>query len=75
MIGERIEFSDIQRFMFNQFDESATDNLGRAFIGIDEIADLTISTVDATITQVGQRLTIEEDGRFEPGTIEVALGA
>ncbi len=74
-IGERIEFSDVQRFMFNQFDEDATDNLGRAFIGIDEIADLTISTVDATITQVGQRLTIEEDGRFEPGTIEVALGA
>lgn len=75
MIGERIEFSDIQRFMFNEFDPDEDDNIGRAFIGIDEIADLTISTVDATITQVGQRLTIEEDGRFEPGTIEVALGA
>ena len=75
MIGERIEFSDIQRFMFNEFDPDAEDNIGRAFIGIDEISDITISTVDATITQVGERLTIEEDSRFEPGTITVALGA
>ena len=63
-IGERLEYSDVQRFIFNQFDPTAEDNIGRPFIGIDEIASLIISTITDTITDVGDRLTIEEDGRF-----------
>lgn len=74
-IGERIEFSDIQRFMFNKFDPTQDDNIGRTFLGIDEIVTLTIEAGGDIISEVGQRLIIEEDGRFEPGTISVTLGA
>lgn len=74
-IGERLEYSDIQRFMFNQFDPTQDDCIGRPFLGIDEIADLSIEAGEAVIDAVGERLTIEEDGRFEPGTISVSLGA
>ncbi len=72
-IGERLEYSDVQRFIFNEFDPTAEDNIGRPIIGIDEIASLVISDSTDTITDVGDRLTIEEDGRFEPGTIEATL--
>ncbi len=73
-IGERLEFSDVQRFMFNQFDPKEDDNIGRPFIGIDEIQDLAIEASGMTITKVGGRLDIEEDGRFEPGSIRMNLG-
>ncbi len=72
-IGERLEFSDVQRFVFNEFDPTAEDNIGRPFIGIDEIASLVITTITDTITAVGERLTIETDERLEPGTITATL--
>lgn len=74
-IGERIEFSDIQRFMFNLFDQTQDDDIGRPFLGIDEIADLSIEAGGVIINGIGERLEIEEDGRFEPGTISILLGA
>jgi len=59
-IGERLEFSDVQRFMFNQFDPKEDDNIGRPFIGIDEIQNLAIEAYSQTITKIGDRLDIEE---------------
>lgn len=69
--AERLEYSDVQRFIYNQFDTSATDYIGRAFVGIGEIVDLSISAGGLTATKLGDRIEIEEDGRFYAGTIDV----
>jgi hypothetical protein len=71
VIGERLEYSDIQRFLFNQFDTSATDNLGRAFIGIDELTELIVSAGGQAATKNGDRITVEEDWRLISGALDI----
>jgi len=68
-IGDRIEFSDVERFIFNHYDASATDEIGRPHIGIEEITSVMISDGRSAITNIGQRLEAEGDERFIPGEI------
>ncbi|MDD2836345.1 MAG: hypothetical protein PHY05_09365, partial [Methanothrix sp.] len=43
IIGENSEYSDVQRFPFNRFDPTATDSIGRPFIGIDSLVEMTVT--------------------------------
>jgi DUF971 family protein len=64
-IGERLEYSDVLRFFQNHYDPSADDCIGRAFKGIDEILELTVSGGGQTATKIGDRILVEEDWRIE----------
>jgi hypothetical protein len=43
IIGENSEYSDVQRFLFNLFDPTSTDCIGRPFIGIDMLVEMTVT--------------------------------
>jgi len=66
LIGERLEYSDVLKFFFNEYDPDEDDYVGRAFVGIDELISLTISAGGMTASALGERITVEEDWRLEP---------
>ena len=72
-IGERLEYSDVLRFFQNLYDPSADDCIGRAFKGIDEILELTVSGGQQTATKIGDRILVEEDWRIEAGEIGITI--
>ncbi len=72
-IGERLEYSDVLRFFQNLYDASADDCIGRAFKGIDEILELTVSGGAQTATKIGDRITVEEDWRIEAGEPSITI--
>lgn len=71
VIGERLEYSDVVRFVYNQYDEAATDCIGRPFIGIDELVELVVSGGGQVATKNGDRVTVEEDWRIEAGDVDI----
>lgn len=73
VIGERLEYSDVVRFVYNQYDEAATDCIGRPFIGIDELVELIVSGGEQVATKNGDRITVEEDWRLIAGAIDVQV--
>ncbi len=73
LIGERLEYSDVLRFFQNLYDPSADDCIGRAFKGIDEILELTVSGGEQSATKIGDRILVEEDWRIEAGEIDITI--
>lgn len=71
VIGERLEYSDVVRFLYNLYDALAVDTeyVGRPFIGIDELVSLTVSVSDQIATKNGDRITVEEDWRLIAGEV------
>jgi hypothetical protein len=65
-IGERLEYSDVLKFFFNEFDPDEDDYVGRAFVGIDELISLAVSGGGQAAGALGERITVEEDWRLEP---------
>jgi len=74
-IGQRLEYSDVVRFVYNLFDPKAieTECVGRPFIGIDELTELIISAGDQAATQNGDRITVEEDWRLIAGEVRIEV--
>jgi hypothetical protein len=73
LIGERLEYSDVLRFFQNLYDPAADDCIGRAFIGIEEIEELLVAGGEQTASQIGDRITVEEDWRIEAGDITITI--
>lgn len=75
LIGQRLEYSDVVRFLQNQYDSTAsdTDYVGRPFIGVDELVELVVSAEDQVATQNGDRITVEEDWRLIAGTVAITV--
>jgi uncharacterized phage protein gp47/JayE len=64
-IGDTLEFSDVQRYVYVDFET------GRVFQGIDDIDTFTIVCKGSTIDQNGESVAIDLDERVTPGTISV----
>lgn len=69
LIGEDLEWADLVKYIFVDF---AT---GRALSGIDDVASFSLTCKSATITGFGQKATLDDDERIEPGTINVSEAA
>ncbi len=72
-IGERLEYSDMLRFFQNLYDASTDDCIGRAFKGIDEILELTVSGGGQAATKIGDRILVEEDWRIEAREMSITV--
>jgi hypothetical protein len=73
IIGENLEYSDAQRFLFNLFDPVATDGIGRPFIGIDELVEMILTAEGQVAAKNGDRITVEEDWKLQAGTISLEI--
>jgi hypothetical protein len=73
IIGENSEYSDVQRFLFNLFDPTATDSIGRPFIGIDTLVEMTVTAGGQAATKNGDGITVEEDWKLQAGSISVQI--
>lgn len=73
IIGENLQYSDVQRFLFNQFDSAETDSIGRPFIGIDELTEMMVTAGGQVATKNGDTITVEEDWKLRAGTISVQI--
>jgi hypothetical protein len=73
IIGENSEYSDVQRFLFNLFDPTATDGIGRPFIGIDTLVEMTVTVSGQAATKNGDGITVEEDWKLQAGSISVQI--
>jgi hypothetical protein len=69
LIGEDLEWADLVKYIFVDF---AT---GRALSGIDDVASFSLTCKSTTITGFGQKATMDDDERIEPGTINVSEAA
>ncbi len=72
-IGENLEFSDVQRFLQNQFDATADESVGRALKGIDEIVSLQVTGGGQAAVKNGDKILVEEDWRIEAGPINIIV--
>jgi hypothetical protein len=68
-IGEDLEYADLVKFICVDF---ATE---RAFSGIDDVASFSLTCKSTTLTGFGQKATLDDDERIEPGTINVSEAA
>ena len=64
-IGEDLEYADLVKYIYVDF---AT---GRAFSGIDDVASFSLTCKSTTIIGFGQKVTLDDDERIEPGTVNV----
>jgi hypothetical protein len=64
-IGEDLEYADLVKYIYIDY---AT---GRAFSGIDDVSTFELTCKASTINGFGQKVTLEEDERIEPGTVDV----
>ncbi len=65
MIGEDLEYADLVKYIYIDY---AT---GRAFSGIDDVASFQLTCKGEIISGFGQKITIEDDERIEPGNVSV----
>jgi uncharacterized phage protein gp47/JayE len=72
-IGENLEYSDVQRFMFNLYDPTADECIGRPLKGIDEIVSLQVTGGGQAAVKNGDKITVEEDWRIEAGSMTVIV--
>ena len=73
LIGENLEFSDVQKFLQNYFDPTADECIGRPLKGIDEIVSLSVTGGGQTAVKNGDKITVEEDWRLEAGIINITV--
>ena len=70
-IGDDIEFSDIAKYVYNDY------STGTAFVGIDEITELTLTAnidgTEHTVNGFGQDIVIQNQQCAKAGTVTVAL--
>jgi len=64
-IGEDLEYADLVKYIYVDY---AT---GRAFSGIDDVSSFSLTCKSATITGFGQKVTLDDDERIEPGIVSV----
>jgi hypothetical protein len=64
-IGEDLEYADLVKYIYVDY---AT---GRAFSGIDDVSSFSLACKFAIITGFGQKVTLDDDERIEPGTVSV----
>ena len=72
-IGENLEYSDVQRFMFNLYDPTADECIGRALKGIDEIVSLQVTGGGQAAVKNGDKILVEEDWRIEAGLMNIVV--
>lgn len=68
-IGVDVEFSDLIPWVFRDY----TDNDARAFVGIEEVTYVKFVGKTTELTGFGQVLTIDDDERVEPGSVNVDI--
>ena len=68
-IGEDLEYADLVKYIYVDY---AT---GRAFSGIDDVASFELTCKISTISGFGQKVTLDDDERIEPGTVSVIEAA
>ncbi|OPY54694.1 MAG: Baseplate J-like protein [Methanosaeta sp. PtaU1.Bin060] len=71
VIGESLQYSDVQKFIQNNFDLTAEGCVGRALQGIDEIVTLNVFGGGQTATKNGDHIVVEEDWRIEAGDVDI----
>ena len=64
-IGEDLEYADLVKYIYVDF------TTGRAFSGIDDVSIFSLTCKSTTITGFGQKVTLDDDERIEPGTLSV----
>jgi uncharacterized phage protein gp47/JayE len=72
-IGENLEYSDVQRFMFNLYDPTADEYIGRVLKGIDEIVSLQVTGGGQAAVKNGDKILVEEDWRIEAGLMNILV--
>jgi len=65
-IGEDLEYADLVKYIYVDY---ATC---RAFSGIDDVASFDLTCKTSTISAFGQKVTLDDDERIEPGTVSIA---
>lgn len=70
-IGDDIEFSDLIPYIY--MDYATKDTTRDQFVGIENISSVIITAKGLSINGFGQTITIDDDERVEPGTINVTL--
>ncbi|MFA5408817.1 MAG: hypothetical protein WC343_08635, partial [Bacilli bacterium] len=73
LIGENLEFSDIQKFLQNYYDPTADECIGRPLKGIDEIVSLSVTGGGQTAVKNGDKIVVEEDWRLSAGIITIVV--
>lgn len=64
-IGENLEYADLVKYIYFDFTTC------RAFSGIDDVSSFSLTCKSATISGFGQKVTLDDDERIEPGTVSV----
>jgi hypothetical protein len=62
-IGDQLEFADLVKYIYIDY------TTGRAFSGIDDVSSFEVTCKGETITGFGQKITMDDDERCEPGDI------
>jgi hypothetical protein len=73
-IGDALEYADLVKWIYVNCiltDDAPGYATGDAFEGIDDVALFSITCKGSTIDAFGEKVTLEEDERVEPGTITV----
>lgn len=68
-IGEDLEYAGLVKYIYVDY---AT---GWAFSGIDDISGFMLTCKEITITGFGQKVTLDDDERIEPGTVMITEAA
>jgi hypothetical protein len=66
-IGEDLEYADLVKYIYVDY------RSGLAFSGIDDVASFNLTCKSSSITGFGQKVTLEDDERIEPGTISIIV--
>ena len=65
-IGEDLEYADLVKYIYVDYET------GRAFSGIDDVVSFSLTCKTITITGFGQKVTVDQDERLEPGTLSIS---
>ena len=63
-MGENLQLSDVIQFMYNMYDPTADDNVGRPIKGIDELVEIMVSGGGQGAYRIGDKIVVEEDWRI-----------
>ncbi len=63
-MGENLQLSDVIKFMYNMYDPTADDNVGRPINGIDELVEIMVSGGGQGAYRIGDKIVVEEDWRL-----------
>jgi hypothetical protein len=65
-IGEDLEYAGLVKYIYVDYLK------GRPFSGLDDVASFSLTCKGSTITIFGQKVTMDQDERIEPGSVIIA---